>query len=64
MPQHVCTGAAMTCSFGVAECAIGDTPDSLIARVDNALYRAKLNGRNRVEIDAPVVESVELSPII
>jgi diguanylate cyclase (GGDEF)-like protein len=42
----------VTCSFGVAACSDTDTPDSLISRADDALYRAKLNGRNRVELAA------------
>jgi diguanylate cyclase (GGDEF)-like protein len=40
-----------TCSFGVTSARLGDTPTSIIARVDGALYRAKDNGRNRVEVD-------------
>ena len=35
----------MTCSFGLAQYTEGDTPETLIARADSALYRAKLNGR-------------------
>ena len=37
-----------TASFGVAEYYDGDTLESLIKRVDESLYRAKTNGRNRV----------------
>ncbi|MCX8084478.1 MAG: diguanylate cyclase [Calditerrivibrio sp.] len=40
-----------TASFGVTEYKIGETHDSLINRVDKLLYKAKLNGRNRVETD-------------
>ena len=40
----------VTCSFGVAEYVEGDTAESLTARADGALYLAKINGRNRVEI--------------
>ena len=38
----------VTVSFGVACAQEGDTPSSLFARVDMALYAAKHSGRNRV----------------
>jgi diguanylate cyclase (GGDEF)-like protein len=41
---------AITCSFGVAQYVEGDTTETLIARADRALYIAKMNGRNRVEL--------------
>ena len=47
-----CPFAAMprvTASFGVAELEKGEPRDTLINRADQALYRAKDNGRNRVE---------------
>jgi diguanylate cyclase (GGDEF)-like protein/PAS domain S-box-containing protein len=40
----------VTCSFGVSQLTEDDTEDKLVQRVDAALYRAKANGRNRVEI--------------
>ena len=40
----------ITVSAGVARAEAGDTLETLIARADDALYRAKLGGRNRVEI--------------
>ena len=46
------TVGRVTCSFGVAQYVEGDTAFALVARADQALYRAKLNGRNRVESDA------------
>jgi len=39
----------LTCSFGVAEFRKGDSADDLLRRADQALYRAKQGGRNRVE---------------
>jgi diguanylate cyclase (GGDEF)-like protein/PAS domain S-box-containing protein len=40
----------VTCSFGVTSYTQGDDADTLLRRVDEALYRAKLGGRNRVEV--------------
>ncbi|MFP5223850.1 MAG: diguanylate cyclase [Acidobacteriota bacterium] len=43
------TAGRLTCSFGVAEAAAGESLESFLNRVDKALYKAKNNGRNRVE---------------
>ena len=40
--------AAFTSSFGVAEIKLDERQDRLLARADEALYRAKALGRNRV----------------
>ncbi len=42
--------AHTTASFGVAHYREGDTMKDLVVRADTALYRAKVNGRNRVEL--------------
>jgi len=41
--------ARITASAGVAASRPGDGPDDILRRVDEALYRAKAGGRNRVE---------------
>ncbi len=52
--KTVVLGAAVeinfTVSLGMACFSQGDTVDSLVARTDQALYAAKKNGRNRVEL--------------
>lgn len=41
-------GEVVTASFGVTEYQPGDSPESVLARSDRALLKAKDNGRNRV----------------
>lgn len=52
----------ITTSVGVAEMAKTDTgPEDALARADQALYLAKQNGRNRIEVapqEAPAPESI------
>jgi diguanylate cyclase (GGDEF)-like protein len=62
IPKHTIDGAGtVTCSFGVAQFENGDSPEVLLARADSALYLAKLNGRNRVELaQVSVVASPQL----
>jgi diguanylate cyclase (GGDEF)-like protein len=40
---------SVTISLGAAEAAPGDTPSDVLGRADQALYRAKAKGRNRVD---------------
>ena len=44
----------VTCSFGVAQHRAGDHERELFASADRALYRAKREGKNRVETGAAV----------
>lgn len=51
-------GTALTMSFGLAVRRPGDTVESLRARADDALYRAKQSGRDRLELaDGPLSEA-------
>jgi len=44
------TSVQVTCSFGVADISPGSLlPEQAVAAADEALYRAKANGRNRIE---------------
>lgn len=40
-----------TASFGITMFKKGDKPESIIARADKALYKAKNSGRNKIESD-------------
>ncbi len=46
---NLATVGRVTASIGVTEYRSGETAMALLERVDDALYRAKANGRNRVE---------------
>ena len=48
-------GLRVTCSFGVAEWHRGEDLDAGIKRADEAMYRAKQEGRDRVEIELKTV---------
>ena len=45
---------AVTASFGVSTLNPSDNPDSLIARADQAMYRAKSAGGNRVRFESEI----------
>ena len=50
--------ALVTCSVGYTEVSDEDTVGTLLARADEALYRAKSAGRNRAEF----VECSDIEP--
>ena len=52
-PREDAAIPAYTASFGVAAALPEDTLSSLMARADEALYRAKRAGRDRVMVDVP-----------
>lgn len=47
--EHFGKIGQLTCSFGVVSLQDKDNSETLISRVDKKLYKAKQNGRNRVE---------------
>jgi diguanylate cyclase (GGDEF)-like protein len=52
----------VTCSFGVAEWHRGEDLNDGIKRADEAMYRAKQDGRDRVEIELETSEARESQP--
>jgi len=55
-------GLRVTCSFGVAEWHRGEDVYQGIMRADEAMYRAKHNGRDRVEIELDTRPAPESQP--
>ena len=55
-------GLHVTCSFGVAEWHRGEDLNDGIRRADEAMYRAKQHGRDRVEIELETREAPEPQP--
>ena len=49
--QSFAHGESVTISIGLTQCGAGDELASLLRRADGSLYRAKRNGRNRIEAD-------------
>lgn len=52
----------ITTSVGVSQWREGETAEDMLARADAALYRAKQNGRNRVEAELPDDADAAQSP--
>jgi diguanylate cyclase len=46
--NEVAAGMTVTISAGIATFKLDDSPDSILARADRALYAAKAGGRNRI----------------
>jgi diguanylate cyclase (GGDEF)-like protein len=44
----------ITVSFGITQYLDGDSEDTIFKRADEALYKAKKNGRNRTEVNPPL----------
>ena len=55
-------GLRVTCSFGVAEWHRGEDLNDGIKRADEAMYRAKQEGRDRVEIELEMRDAPESQP--
>ncbi len=52
----------ISASFGIVTTATGDTPDSLLALADKAMYRAKETGRDRCCTAERRLEQVQATP--
>jgi len=51
--SSIAMGLKVTVSFGIADSSLVDEYDRLLVQADQALYKAKNNGRNRVEVTQP-----------
>jgi diguanylate cyclase (GGDEF)-like protein len=60
--ERILPEGTMTISIGVCDVTVADTLDRWLNLADAALYRAKSNGRNRVEVATPIKVSRE--PIV
>lgn len=54
----------ITASFGVTEFTQGDNEITFIKRADDALYRSKENGRNRIEVIAPPCTTQQVASLL
>ncbi|MES2934851.1 MAG: GGDEF domain-containing protein, partial [Pseudomonadota bacterium] len=45
----------LSISMGVAQFRAGETLEQLLGRADQAMLRAKRNGRNRIELDGSII---------
>ena len=54
-------GIRVTSSFGVSQAVAGEDLSACIRRADEAMYRAKTLGRDRVEVQLAAIESADLA---
>ncbi len=54
-------GGRVTASFGVALLEPGESPDDWLARADEALYRAKASGRDRIVYAEDATDTAEIA---
>lgn len=48
-------------SLGVVEFRVGETAKGFVARADQAMYKAKQSGRNRMVVAGEVEEVIEFT---
>lgn len=53
----------LTASIGVAVSHSQESPEEILHRADDALYRSKRDGRNLVSVDLPAFETLEARPL-